>query len=104
MPLNVLTHLLVFVPVVAPGAQVHLVFVIPVLPAFNVTLTPRKPFLSIYDSELAVEISARLSSHTLYTPYFRLRSSSGGEPAFSFIMIIIIRRLKTLNYVYCMTI
>lgn len=30
-----------------------------VLPAFNVTLTPRKSFLSLDDSELAVEISAR---------------------------------------------
>lgn len=69
------SHLLLFVAVVAPGAQVCLLFVIPVLPAFNVTLTPRKPFLSIYDSELAVEISARLSSHTLYTSYFSLRSS-----------------------------
>ncbi|TNM85383.1 hypothetical protein fugu_007654 [Takifugu bimaculatus] len=29
------------------------------LPAFNVTLTPRKPFFSLYESELAVEISAR---------------------------------------------
>nr|XP_046229928.1 complement C3-like isoform X2 [Scatophagus argus] len=30
-----------------------------VLPAFNVTLTPRKSFLSLDDSELVVEISAR---------------------------------------------
>uniref|UniRef100_A0A3B3WZA9 Complement component c3b, tandem duplicate 2 n=1 Tax=Poecilia mexicana TaxID=48701 RepID=A0A3B3WZA9_9TELE len=30
-----------------------------VLPAFNVTLTPRKPFLSLDDNELVVEISAR---------------------------------------------
>ncbi|KAM9314887.1 venom factor-like [Pholidichthys leucotaenia] len=30
-----------------------------VLPAFNVTITPKKPFLSLDDSELVVEISAR---------------------------------------------
>ncbi|KAK5898792.1 hypothetical protein CesoFtcFv8_008337 [Champsocephalus esox] len=30
-----------------------------VLPAFNVTLTPRKSFLDLYDTELEVEISAR---------------------------------------------
>ncbi|XP_015256364.1 PREDICTED: complement C3-like [Cyprinodon variegatus] len=30
-----------------------------VLPAFNVTLTPKKPFLSLDDNELVVEISAR---------------------------------------------
>ncbi|XP_054896874.1 ophiophagus venom factor-like [Poeciliopsis prolifica] len=30
-----------------------------VLPAFNVTLTPRKPFLSLDDDQLVVEISAR---------------------------------------------
>lgn len=31
-----------------------------VLPAFNVTLTPKKPFLSLDDTELVVEITARL--------------------------------------------
>uniref|UniRef100_A0A674ENK2 Macroglobulin domain-containing protein n=1 Tax=Salmo trutta TaxID=8032 RepID=A0A674ENK2_SALTR len=30
-----------------------------VLPAFNVTLTPKKPFLSLDDTELVVEITAR---------------------------------------------
>lgn len=30
-----------------------------VLPAFNVTLTPRKSFISLDDDELVVEISAR---------------------------------------------
>lgn len=29
------------------------------LPAFNVTLTPRKTFFSLYDNDLTVEISAR---------------------------------------------
>lgn len=67
------SHLFVFVAVVAVGAHVCLVFVIQVLPAFNVTLMPRKPFLSLYDSELAVEISARSTSYILYTSYFSLR-------------------------------
>lgn len=36
-----------------------------VLPAFNVTLTPRKSFLSLEDSGLEVEVLARLvSTHT----------------------------------------
>lgn len=45
--------------VVADVAHICLLFLIPVLPAFNVTLTPRKPFFSLYDSDLEVEISAR---------------------------------------------
>lgn len=35
-----------------------------VLPAFNVTLTPKKTFLSLDDSELVVEISARFVYYT----------------------------------------
>lgn len=39
-----------------------------VLPAFNVTLTPKKTFLSLDDSELVVEISARFVLLHLNTP------------------------------------
>lgn len=40
-------------------ARICLVFLLPVLPAFNVTLTPRKTYFSLYDNDLEVEISAR---------------------------------------------
>lgn len=39
-----------------------------VLPAFNVTLTPRKSFLSLEDSGLEVEVLARLVSTNTRTP------------------------------------
>lgn len=44
---------------VAAGAHICLVFLISVLPAFNVTLTPRKSFFSLHDNKLEVEVSAR---------------------------------------------
>lgn len=48
-----------FLIVEAVVAHICLVFLIAVLPAFNVTLTPRKSFFSLDDSDLEVEISAR---------------------------------------------
>lgn len=40
-------------------ARICLLFLLPVLPAFNVTLMPRKTYFSLYDNHLEVEISAR---------------------------------------------
>lgn len=77
-------------------------FVIPVLPAFNVTLTPRKPYFSLYESQLAVEISARSTSYTICTFYFSLRSLFPileVKPVL-FSEIIIIRGLKSMSIVW----
>lgn len=49
---------------VFPECHIHCNVSVLVLPAFNVTLTPKKTFLSLDDSELVVEISARFVYYT----------------------------------------
>lgn len=51
-----------------------------VLPAFNVTLTPRKSFLSLEDSGLEVEVLARLvSTHTRTPTHPHTHTQSRGK-------------------------